>query len=76
MTDIVDQANERAAELLHDALARRQRQRAAAAAQQPEHSALECQACGEPISPARRLAVPGVQYCVTCQQRLEKGFLP
>lgn len=37
-------------------------------------SALTCQAdaCGVPISPARRRAVPGVQFCIQCQSRCEK----
>ncbi|WP_416053290.1 TraR/DksA C4-type zinc finger protein [Cupriavidus basilensis] len=30
-------------------------------------------ACGEPIPEARRLALPGCQYCVECQARREKG---
>jgi len=28
--------------------------------------------CGETISPARLLAMPEVQYCVQCQDRLER----
>jgi len=31
-------------------------------------SAEFCEECGEPIPEARRLALPGVQYCVQCQQ--------
>jgi len=27
-----------------------------------------CQECGEPIAEARRIALPGVQYCIKCQQ--------
>jgi len=26
-----------------------------------------CEACGEPIPAARRVAVPGVRFCVNCQ---------
>lgn len=39
-------------------------------AQQP--SAEFCEECGEEIPEARRLAVPGVQYCVFCQERFER----
>ncbi|MCE0491067.1 DksA/TraR family C4-type zinc finger protein [Pantoea sp. Mb-10] len=35
-------------------------------------SAQYCEACGEPIPEARRLALPGVQYCVACQQKLDE----
>ncbi|MCU5772960.1 DksA/TraR family C4-type zinc finger protein [Erwiniaceae bacterium BAC15a-03b] len=31
-------------------------------------SAEFCLECGEPIPEARRIALPGVQYCVSCQQ--------
>lgn len=30
-----------------------------------------CEACGEVIPEARRKAVPGVQFCVTCQSNAE-----
>jgi phage/conjugal plasmid C-4 type zinc finger TraR family protein len=36
-------------------------------------SALYCVECGDPISEARRKAVPGVQLCVECQQNLDDG---
>ncbi len=35
-------------------------------------SAWECQECGDPIPAARRQALPGVQYCVSCQQVHDK----
>lgn len=35
-------------------------------------SAEECEACGEAIPEARRQALPGVQYCVHCQQKRDK----
>lgn len=35
-------------------------------------SALFCEDCETAIPEARRLAVPGVQYCVTCQQQHEQ----
>lgn len=34
-------------------------------------SAEVCQECGEDIPVARQLAVPGVQYCVHCQEMFE-----
>lgn len=39
-------------------------------------SAELCEECDEPIPQARRLAVPGVKYCLSCQADLEgKGGL-
>lgn len=34
-------------------------------------SAFHCESCDAPIPEARRAAVPGVQYCVTCQEIAE-----
>lgn len=31
----------------------------------------ECEGCGDEIPEARRLAVPGCRFCVTCQGRME-----
>lgn len=36
-------------------------------------SSLLCKACGLAIPEARRVAVPGVQFCVTCQAAFETG---
>ncbi len=35
-------------------------------------SAVECEACGEPIPEARRRALQGVRYCVACQEKRDK----
>lgn len=35
-------------------------------------SAEYCDECGEPIPQARRVAVPGVQHCIGCQNELEQ----
>jgi len=35
-------------------------------------SAEYCEHCGEPIPEARRLALPGVKYCVQCQHVRDK----
>lgn len=40
--------------------------------QAQEPSAEECEDCGEEIPEARRLAVPGVQRCVFCQEKHER----
>lgn len=37
-------------------------------------SAHYCLECGEEIPQARRVALPGVQYCITCQQKLDKSI--
>jgi phage/conjugal plasmid C-4 type zinc finger TraR family protein len=36
-------------------------------------SATHCEECGAVIPDARRKAIPGVRFCVTCQSELEKG---
>lgn len=36
-------------------------------------SLTECAECGEEIPEARRVALPGVQLCVWCQEVLENG---
>lgn len=33
----------------------------------------ECEECGEPIPPARRLAIPGVRLCIDCQQEADRS---
>ncbi|HHE6469510.1 TPA: DksA/TraR family C4-type zinc finger protein [Providencia rettgeri] len=35
-------------------------------------SAEFCEECGEVIPEARRLALPGVKFCVNCQSELDK----
>ena len=35
-------------------------------------SAEECEECGDEIPEARRQAVPGVQFCVFCQEKHER----
>ncbi|OCG02979.1 DksA/TraR family C4-type zinc finger protein [Gilliamella sp. wkB112] len=35
-------------------------------------SASYCSECGDPIPEARRLALSGVQYCIHCQQQIDK----
>lgn len=37
-----------------------------------QESAYFCRECEEPIPAGRRLAVPGVQLCVECQQEQER----
>ncbi len=41
--------------------------------QMPSGESLEfCDECGEPIPEARRAAVPGVRFCITCQSEYDK----
>ena len=40
--------------------------------QAAQPSAEECEECGDEIPEARRLAVPGVQFCVFCQEKHER----
>ena len=42
------------------------------AEQRKRPSAEFCEECGEDIPKARRELVPGVQYCIHCQSRLER----
>ncbi len=69
MSDHIDKAAEREAQLRDDALAKLKRMQQEQAAR-PALS--ECNECGSKISAARRRAVPGVQLCVICQTQFEK----
>ncbi len=71
MTDDIDRAQAREAEMLADAL-REHTRRAGLAGKTVADSATECTECGEEIPQARRHAVLGCQLCVACQQQHEK----
>lgn len=40
--------------------------------QRSQESLLECDDCGDEIPEARRIAIPGVQRCIHCQELLER----
>ncbi|QKJ86519.1 DksA/TraR family C4-type zinc finger protein [Paramixta manurensis] len=61
-----DAVQEQIDSTIDDAVSRARRQLHSGA------SASECQECGEPIPEARRQALPGVQYCLACQQARDK----
>jgi phage/conjugal plasmid C-4 type zinc finger TraR family protein len=63
VADIADFANDLVQERLDQALAARNAAKHASAA----HSFMFCDNCDEPIPEARRLAVQGCIYCVSCQ---------
>lgn len=63
MADIIDTANDHADYLLQLSIEQHQR-RAAGQATSAEY----CAACGVDIPEARRIAVPGCQLCIDCQQ--------
>lgn len=65
MPDIIDQVQELQ-------LATLARQIASARFRVTGPAAFTCQECGTPIPPARRTALPGVQYCIHCQQFRER----
>lgn len=67
MADEIDRAQARDEELRADALAKWRGSRADSAGA----ARSTCIHCGEPIPAARRLAVPGVRFCVECQTDLE-----
>lgn len=69
MGDVMDRAQEREREWLHDQLAH---QAVRAARQRSAVQVLDCEDCGEPIPAARRQALPGVRRCVGCQTALER----
>lgn len=75
MSDIGDRANDRAEELLHDALAARQRQRERLASTNPGSSP-DCADCGATIPAVRRQALPDCTRCIACQTTFEKGPRP
>lgn len=46
---------------------------AIARARMPSGEGLEdCEECGEPIPPARRIALPGARTCIACQSARDK----
>lgn len=66
--DEIDRANEQAEDNRRQALANFDRHRRRRA-----ESLAECLECGEAIPEDRRQAVPGVEYCRTCQEYIEQG---
>jgi phage/conjugal plasmid C-4 type zinc finger TraR family protein len=72
LTDDIDRAQEREAQMLADAL-RDQTRRAGLAGKTVADSATHCEGrgCGKEIPESRRRAVPGCQLCVACQGRRE-----
>ncbi|MDF7662381.1 TraR/DksA family transcriptional regulator [Erwiniaceae bacterium L1_54_6] len=65
MPDIIDIAQERAAEMLAHQIA----------AARPKSAAVGCtfcESCEAPIPEARRRAIQGVELCVTCQEIKER----
>jgi phage/conjugal plasmid C-4 type zinc finger TraR family protein len=84
LTDDIDRAQAREAEMLADALGERLRraQRVRRWVRPGLPSAVFCGeevsgpwGCGDPIDEARRAAVPGCQLCVRCQAMAEKQGL-
>jgi len=75
VTDIYDRASE-LEEMLREIALQEQQHRAKIgdAGQWDRLSATHCSAddCGVPIPKARRQALPGVQFCVDCQQLKER----
>lgn len=71
MTNDIDRASEREAEMRADAL-RDQARRAGLQGKTVADSAKSCTQCSEDIPAQRRRAVPGCQLCVVCQARAEK----
>ena len=74
MSDPLDLAAEREAELRADALADQAR-RSGLAGKTVADSATECRLCDGLIPDARRHALPGVQTCIDCQTDLERAGL-
>lgn len=72
MTDIFDMATEREEIARMDALGVQQR-RAGLAGKTVVDSATECAVCEADIPFARRVALPGVQTCIDCQEELERA---
>lgn len=70
MTDVFDEAI-RVEELARDFALAEQKRRAGLTGKTLADSASECARCEEPIPLKRRQAIPGCQYCVSCQTRKE-----
>ncbi|MGO4380358.1 TraR/DksA C4-type zinc finger protein [Pseudoduganella sp. RAF53_2] len=70
MTDIADNAVQTEQEARDRAL-KAQQQRAGLRDKTVADSAEFCEACGDHIIPARRVAMPGVQTCLACQEEQE-----
>lgn len=68
MTDFADQAAEREAIFLAEALHK------TLPTEPPGVSAYECEDCGDEIPEARRQAVPGCTRCIYCQEYFERGW--
>jgi len=66
VTDFIDRASAREAEMMADLLARQQR-RAGLDGKTAADSAAICEDCGEAIPAQRRAAYPGVRLCVECK---------
>ena len=66
--DLIDQAQS------HEAWARQIALARAAGSSPRGESATHCvmHDCGDEIPLARRLALPGVRWCITCAQRMER----
>ncbi|QYN44558.1 MULTISPECIES: DksA/TraR family C4-type zinc finger protein [unclassified Gilliamella] len=62
-----DAVNQQIESTIADAIENARRQ-----LKQGAQSADFCVECGDPIPQARKLALPGVQYCLNCQQELDK----
>jgi len=71
MTQFLDEAAARELEFTQDALEAQQR-RAGLTGKTVADSATHCGACEGRIPKARRVAIPGVQTCVDCQNELER----
>lgn len=70
MTQLIDKGSEAGEHFIADSI-EAQRIRAAQGLDPDGVSAHDCAVCLEPISRARRAAVPGVQTCIECQNELE-----
>lgn len=80
MTDIFELATKREEEFRDDALKEQQRQaegHGINAGKTVDDSAMICRICAADIPQGRRLAVPGVETCISCETDLEhalKGY--
>lgn len=68
MADEIDRAQEREEQQRADALAEQARR---SQTDGVEHEF--CTECEDPIPPARRVALPGVELCVECAERIERA---
>jgi phage/conjugal plasmid C-4 type zinc finger TraR family protein len=70
MTDIIDEANDKAEQHLFQCI---MLARSSLPTRTEEGEDIICEECGDTIPAPRRRALPGCRTCLPCQEEIEKG---